>query len=129
MKIVSRMKKALFRLKRTYSGVRFPIFTTPTKVNSGALVKSREADQLQLVHAPSKSGKYEAHIYSIPLGELLGTLHEELAKDLAKWFGKGFCLDGELVSVTRKGNYYGCSLLIYDTSEFLKGEVLPMIVE
>lgn len=123
------MKKAFLRLKRSCSGVSFPIFTTPVKTYTGALIKSRDADQLQLVHAPSETEKYAVYIYSIPLGELLGKLHEKLSKDLIKLFGKGFCLDGEIVSVTRKGNYYGCTLLIYDTSDFLKDEVLPMIIE
>lgn len=129
MKLFSRMRKTLFALKRECSDTRFPILTTPMHAYTGALMKSRDADQLQLVHAPSESGKYEGYIYSIPLGELLGKLHTELTKDLVGLFGKGFCLDGEIVSVTRKGNYYGCTLLIYDTSDFLKGEVLPMIVE
>lgn len=123
------MKKAFLRLKRSCSDVRFPILTTPFKVSSGALAMSRDTDELQLVHAPSETGKYEGYIYSIPLGELLGKLHEELVKDLVGLFGKGFCLDGEIVSVTRKGKYYGCTLFVYDTSDFLKGEVLPMIIE
>ena len=129
MKLFSRMKKAFFKAKRECSDTRFPILTTPAKSDSGALVKSRDADQLQLVHAPNELGKYEGYIYSIPLGEIIGILHGELTKDLVGLFGKGFCLDGEIVSVTRKGKYYGCTLLIYDTADFLKGEVLPMIVE
>lgn len=123
------MKKALLRLKRSCSSVRFPIFTTPVNVNRGELIKSRDEDQLQLVHVPFKTRKYKVCIYSITLGDLLGELHEKLSKDLVRLFGKGFCLDGEIVAVTRKGNYYGCTLLVYDTADFLKGVVLPMIIE
>ena len=57
-------------------------------------------------------------------------MHEKLAKDLVFCFGKGFCLDGQVIEVTRgKERERGCRLVIYDTAEYVKDEILPMIKE
>ena len=93
-----------------------------------AIAQSREADGLQLVHAPALSKK-SVYIFSIPLGVLLGELDGRTAKKLLALFGEGFCLDGEIYQIDEREGHPLLTVLIYDSAELLKGEILPMILE
>lgn len=93
-----------------------------------AIAQSREADELQLVHTPALNKK-SVYIFSIPLGILLGELNGRTAKKLLALFGEGFCLDGEIYQIDEREGYSLLTVLIYDSADLLKGEVLPMILE
>ena len=106
----------------------FPWMARAEISDGASIVQSREADGLQLVHAPALNKK-SVYIFSIPLGVLLGELDRRTAKKLLVLFGEGFCLDGEIYQIDEKEGRILLTVLIYDSTELLKGEVLPMILE
>lgn len=49
--------------------------------------------------------RFAAFVYNIPLNRVIGKVGPQLTQDLLRVFKKGFCLDGEIVSIveTEKG--------------------------
>ena len=132
MKFHSFLKKLFFRCKRKLCRAKFPVYAFVCGIKDpaaqSALLQSREGDELQIVHAPYAENDYAVFVYNIEIGALIGTLSDPLAQRLLSLFGKEFCIDGDILEITG-GNFRSCKLRIYDTSEMLQGEVLPMIVE
>ena len=124
------LKKLTLRLRQKFGSFRFPFRAYAVKTQAAGrqtlLAQSREEDELQLVHAPAKQ-ENRAFIYSIVLGEILGEVDEKTTKLLCDYFGKGFCLDGEIYKLEKVDKEQRFSFLIYDTSDFLKGEVIPKL--
>lgn len=106
-------------------GVAFPVVTKLKGVRfadkQGSLAQSREGDKLQFVHTPDEQRPNLVYAYSIPLHALLGRLEERLAEKLIYVFGKGFCVDGEIVKVTGK-EIFGCNVAVYDSRQFIGEE-------
>ena len=116
MNVRLKIKNLLFRVRKRLLG--FPIVCRPiaVKYRQDALAQCRAGDLLQIVHAESK-----VFVYSIELNALLGEIERSLSKKLIKLFGKGFCLDGKILS--RTGGlpypYFGLVIAIYDTKTYL----------
>ena len=116
-------KEYLQRLKET--GVRFPVFCKVHCVKSpdhqGAIAQSRIGDPLQIVHTPSDEYPFKVAVYSIPLNRVLGYIENELAEKLVYLFGRDFCRDGEVETITGGDpyKYYGCNIRLTDEQEFL----------
>jgi hypothetical protein len=88
--------------------------------SQGAIAQSKSGDKLQLVHVPKENFPYNVYVYSIPLNRVLGYLDERLSQKLVKLFGKGFCIDGEIVKITGENHAVrGCNLRIFDTREMM----------
>ena len=106
-------------------GVKFPHITKLVGVRQKDrqhwLIQSRDGDRLQLVHTPSEDTPLLVYAYNIELNCLLGTLDNTLAEKLVYIFGKGFCVDGEILQVTGK-KIHGCNIVVYDTRTFMNEE-------
>lgn len=87
----------------------------------GWLAQSRDGDRLQFVHTPDCDNPNLVYAYNISLNALLGRIEETLAEKLIYVFGKGFCVDGEILQITGK-EIFGCNVAIYDTRDFILDE-------
>lgn len=104
-------------------GISFPLQTTLTGVRlsdrQGWLAQSRDGDRLQFVHCPKQGMPFLVYAYNIELNCLLGTLDKHISEKLVYVFGKGFCVDGEVLEVTDK-DFLGCNVVVYDTRTFIE---------
>lgn len=132
MKLLSWLRNSAKKWKLRQNLAQFPLLINAVGCSSyqrqALLAQSRELDQLQLVHAPAK-WENSAFIYSIPLGDILGNLDESTTALLRRMLGDGFCVDGEIFRVEKIDGKYLLSVLVYDSSEFLKGEIVPFVNE
>lgn len=106
-------------------GVSFPLTTKLYDVTKEDrqewLCQTRDGDELQLVHTPSEKSPLCVYAYNISLNCILGRLDEDLAERLIYVFGKGFCVDGEVLKITGTKRH-GCNIVVYDTRKFIKEE-------
>ncbi len=106
-------------------GVKFPHITKLYEVRKEDrqdwLRQTRDGDLLQLVHTPDEERPALVYAYNIELNCILGVVEETLAEKLVYIFGKGFCVDGEVLKVTGK-KILGCNIALYDTRNFLQDE-------
>lgn len=67
-----------------------------------------------------KNRRFAALVYNIPLNRIIGKVGPQLTQDLLRVFKKGFCLDGEIVSIveTEKG-MRKCYFRALDTRSFM----------
>jgi len=117
------LQKHAYNRRKKKNGVSFPLYCKIHGVKrlnyQGALLQSREQDELQLVHIPTNDFPYNVYVYSIPLNRILGYLHNGLSQKLVNIFGEGFCRDGVIENLTG-GNklgykYVGCNIRILET--------------
>ena len=105
------MKKSglVFPLQRTLRG-------TKSLDRQGALLQTQPNDELQFVHVPLKAYPYNTYAYSVYLNRVLGYLDQDTAKKLVYVFGEGFCLDGEIKTLTNKETdpFISAVVRIYD---------------
>lgn len=113
---LSKRKNFISRLRKRLLGFPHTTRAERVKYRQALLTQSKPGDLLQIVHVNGV-----AYIYSIELNAVLGEIEKPLCKKLVKIFGKGFCLDAKLLSVTGGPpySYYGIRLEIYDTKTFL----------
>lgn len=111
-------------------GVSFPVKTKLYDVTKedrqSWLRQSRDGDRLQLVHTPDENSRSLVYAYNITLNCLLGRLDKDLSERLIYVFGKGFCVDGEVLKITGTKRL-GCNVAVYDTRKFIHEEALPAI--
>ena len=107
-------------------GVKFPYVTKLKGVRfadrQSWLVQSRDGDRLQLVHTPSEGNPRLVYAYNIQLNCVLGQLDDDLSERLIYVFGKGFCVDGEILRITGE-KIHGCNIVIYGTRKFIEEEI------
>ena len=118
-------QKIHFFIQRKRLKLRFPLYCKIHGVSApeyqGAICQSREGDELQIVHTPTEKYPYNAYVYSVTLNRLMGYLDGRLAEKLARLFGNGFCIDGEICNITggEYGEYYGCNIRIFHTTRMM----------
>lgn len=118
-----KLQNRAYRKRKKKYGVQFPLYCKIHGVkraeHQGALLQSREKDELQLVHSPTREFPYNVYVYSIPLNRILGYLHNELSEKLVKIFGENFCRDGVIENLTGGKTvgykYVGCNIRILET--------------
>ena len=124
MKHKSKNQSAFYCLKRWWLGLSFPLYCKAhgVKQYQGAIVQSAQGDELQIVHRVERSNPYKVYVYSKPLNRVLGYLDEYLSKKLVKLFGKGFCRDAFVETITGGGAYpyYGCNIRILESMSFME---------
>lgn len=126
MSIHAFFRKLILRFRYRKYGLSFPLYCkahgVKTPDHQGALAQSRAGDELQLVHVPADGYPFNIYVYNIGLNRILGYLDARLAEKLVRTFGAGFCLDGEITSVTGgppEYKYFGCNLRIFDTKTMM----------
>ena len=124
MKHKSKNQGAFYRLKRWWLGLSFPLYCKAhgVKQYQGAIVQSVQGDELQIVHRAKHGFPYNVYVYSKPLNRVLGYLDEYLSKKLVKLFGKGFCRDAFVETITGGGAYpyYGCNIRILESMSLME---------
>jgi hypothetical protein len=125
-------QKLKLKFRRAFPSLKFPFCAIAVKTENNyrqiLLAQSKETDELQIVHAPAKQ-QNRAFIYSVILGEIVGEADEKTTAQLCRYFGEGFCIDGEIYELKKIDATHRFTFLVYDTSDFLKGEVIPHLFD
>ena len=125
-------QKLKSNLCRAFPSLKFPFRASAVKTENSyrqaLLAQSKETDELQIVHAPAKQ-QNRAFIYSVILGDIIGEVDEKTTAKLRRHFGEGFCIDGEIYEIEKIDKTHRFTFLVYDTSDFLKGEVIPQLID
>lgn len=119
------LSKLYLRIRCALAGFSFPVedevFRCFSADFQGALAQSLANDRLQIVHVRLAPDRFAAFVYSISLNRLLGEIGKQLTQDLLKFFGKGFCLDGEIVKLYKdEQGKFRCVARIFATTEMMR---------
>ena len=127
MKIWENLKTFLYKRRKAWYGLEFPLFCKVRGVSSlerqGAIAQSRSGDLLQIVHAPLKKYRHNVYVYNITLNRVIGYLHKDLSQKLVRLFGKNFCRDGVIEKITGgapEREYLGCNIRILETMTMMR---------
>lgn len=106
-------KKLYMKVRLFLSGLEFPVqdtlFSCKIADFQGALAQSREGDCLQIVHVSLDRKTFAAYVYNISINRIIGKIGKQLTQDLLRIFKTGFCLDGELVEISKDSDGYFCA--------------------
>ena len=117
------MKKLSF-WKRLFLPVQFPyacrLCDDQNPDFKSARSQSREGDELQIVHLPDEANPLGVFVYNVSINLVIGCLTKHSAQRLIKAFGKGFCVDGEVLVWIAERDDFRVDVLVFDKQSLMK---------